>query len=182
VAQYGDIAAVVSADWYDDLRADAGVARGFAATPAATVEASVVQAEVRYASGALFTETPTDTLSVLDGATARYVLQAGRDTIVSATQRDPKAVGWYRVSGGGCDFCNMLAARGAVYKKTTVNFAAHDHCRCASVPSWDPSRPEADVNQYVASQRTSNMSPAAKAEHNEKLRGFLESWRENPAP
>lgn len=193
VSEYGDMAATISADWYDEMRVKAGVTGRFAALAADSVGADVVEAEVRYAAGALFTDAPASALSILEGATARYVLNAGRDTIVNSSKKDPKAGGWYRISGGGCDFCNMLAARGAVYKEATADFAAHDHCRCGVAPSWDPSRPEADVKQYEGSKRMDAIrEKAAKGDanaqrqlrdHNARIRGYIEAHPElKPAP
>lgn len=159
VQRYGDMAATVSADWYDEMRVKASVGGRFAAIRADVVGADAVAKEVRYAAGALFTDTPTGTLETLKGATARYVLQAGRDTIVESTKRDPKSSGWYRVSGGGCDFCNMLADRGAVYSQRSVDFASHDHCRCSAAPSWSGGRPQADAQQVEASTPTPEPTP-----------------------
>lgn len=173
VAQYGDVAATVAADWYDELRASAGVRGRFAAVMAATAPEDAIAGSVRYGAGHLFTDNPSATLAFLEGSVSRMALQAGRDTIVGSTRADPQADGWYRISGGGCDFCDFLAGRGAVYREATVDFAAHDRCRCGVAPSWDPSRPEADVQQYVASERTSAMTPDQRAAHSEQIRNAL---------
>ncbi len=63
----------------------------------------------------------------------RHVLNGGRQTILSAVQRDPQIAGWQRVtSGNPCDFCSMLADRGAVYSEDTVDFEAHAGCNCSA--------------------------------------------------
>ena len=42
-----------------------------------------------------------------------------------------------RVLGGeGCEFCQMLAGRGAVYSAETADFEAHDKCACTPEPDW----------------------------------------------
>jgi hypothetical protein len=69
----------------------------------------------------------------LRGASTRMVMMGGRDTITNAVHIDPRARGWERViEPGACGFCAMLAGRGAVYKESTVDFRAHDHCHCTA--------------------------------------------------
>jgi hypothetical protein len=69
----------------------------------------------------------------LRGASTRMVMMGGRDTITHAVHIDPVARGWERViEPGACSFCAMLAGRGAVYKESTVDFRAHDHCHCVA--------------------------------------------------
>ena len=71
----------------------------------------------------------------LKGASTRMVMMGGRDTITNAVHIDPRARGWERViKPGACGFCAMLAGRGAVYKESTVDFRAHDHCHCVGRP------------------------------------------------
>lgn len=71
----------------------------------------------------------------------RHALNGGRRTIVDHVRSDPDARGWRRVtSGKACDFCRMLADRGAVYGEGTSHFAAHDACSCSAEPSYDSSR------------------------------------------
>lgn len=67
----------------------------------------------------------------------RHAMNGGRDTIQNAIQNDPEAQGWARAtSGRACGFCAMLASRGPVYSKTTVDFHAHDGCSCGSEPIY----------------------------------------------
>ena len=69
----------------------------------------------------------------LRGASTRMVMMGGRDTVTNAAHSDPMARGWERViEPGACGFCAMLAGRGAVYKASTVDFRAHDHCHCVA--------------------------------------------------
>lgn len=70
------------------------------------------------------------------GAATRLVLDAGRDTIRQTVVNDPATAGWRRVTAGGCDFCRMLAGRGAVYREETAEFASHDHCACSAEPVY----------------------------------------------
>lgn len=78
------------------------------------------------------------------GVAEKLVEDAARDTVIDATHADPQARGWARyASAGACDFCALLALRGAVYSEDTVRFRAHDHCTCWAVPvfrgqQWEP--------------------------------------------
>lgn len=65
----------------------------------------------------------------------RLVLDGGRDTILGALRQDRAR--YARVLGGeGCEFCQMLAGRGAVYSAETADFEAHDKCACTPEPDW----------------------------------------------
>lgn len=81
-------------------------------------------------------------VNTAEGASAstamRFALDGGRQTIVDTVNTDRQARGWMReTSGKPCDFCEMLAGRGAVYTEATVDFAAHDGCSCSAAPAWD---------------------------------------------
>lgn len=69
------------------------------------------------------------------GAVARHVLNGGRQTILQSMTAEPRTVRWQRItSGSACEFCSMLADRGAVYRPDTADFPAHDNCRCSAQP------------------------------------------------
>lgn len=73
----------------------------------------------------------------LAAAGGRHVMNGGRQTIVASTGADPRARGWTRLtSGSPCEFCEMLAGRGAVYGADTAEFQAHDGCACTAEPSY----------------------------------------------
>lgn len=84
----------------------------------------------------------TKTFARLSGALSRLVATGGRETLRRSVEADPQAVGWARVtSGRACAFCRLLASRGAVYKRSTVRFRAHDHCGCTSEPRYRDDAP-----------------------------------------
>jgi hypothetical protein len=71
------------------------------------------------------------------GAAMRIALNGGRDTLLDTIRSDPRARGYERVtSGNACDFCSMLADRGAVYGEASAEFEAHDHCSCSAQPVY----------------------------------------------
>lgn len=176
VAQYGEVAATVAADWYDEVRAAEGVAGAFRAVAAEVDESAAVAGTVRRAAGQLFTGQPVAALASLTGPIVQYALSGSRETITRSSAADPRAFGWRRVTrSGACPFCRMLAARGAVYREARVPFASHHECNCAAVPAFDPGAPGVDVRVYEASRRTSRMNPAERAEHTARTRAYMQA-------
>jgi hypothetical protein len=173
VESYGESAASVAADWYDDQRAAARISSRFRALAAAPTKAELIESQVRFGAGHLFTATPEETLAFLSGAAQKYVLAPGRATVAEAAISDPASSGWERVtSGDACDFCTGLAGRGAVYSEASVDFAAHGHCNCAASPVWD-SNERRDVREFTPSERTAAMTPEQRAAHNKRTRDWL---------
>lgn len=178
---YGEQSAYVAAEWYDAVREQARVSGRYVAPMATTVPREFVEKRVRYGAGHLFTETPGLMLPFLNTAISEYVLQPGRDTIQRSSVTDPKATGWHRETRPsaaytkGCGFCNMLAGRGGVYKRSTAHFSAHGNCHCVAVPSWDANAPEVPVEVYEASKSTVKMSESQREAHNKRIRDYVEA-------
>lgn len=152
VSALGDVAAVLSADFYDEARAEANVRGVFVAEPAPSPSVERVRAVTGWAlaTGA----NPASRLTLVRGGMVRAVLGAGRDTVRDAISADPAAQGWRRVaSPSACQFCRMLAGRGEVYRKNTGRFASHDHCGCFASPAFAPGL-AVNVHQYAATKRT----------------------------
>lgn len=75
--------------------------------------------------------------ATLSGAAQRLTLAGSRGTAMETFRRSGATVGYRRItSGRPCPFCSMLASRGAVYSKQTVEFHAHDSCKCSSEPLY----------------------------------------------
>lgn len=176
VSQYGEIAASMAAEWYEDYRLTE-LGASFRATPAVSpYGADAVEGMVRRAVAPVFSESPDVAAVMLTVAqnAGKYVLGASRRTITRNTFRDSAASGWHRITRpGSCRFCRMLAGRGAVYKEESALFASHLKCNCAAAPSFDPDAPEVDVRLYTASERTTGMSERQRAAHNKLIRDFL---------
>ena len=177
VSQYGESAASMAADWYDDLRASEGVRGSFRSEAFAPDETAAMTATVRRTADALFTDAPEGMLTAVTAKAGKYVLNASRMTVARSTHRDPAAAGWQRITRpDACKFCVMLHGRGAVYKRETVFFASHGGCNCAAAPSWDQSAPEVDVDLYEASRRTTMMTPAQRERHNALIRRAIDEY------
>lgn len=174
VATYGDMAAVVAADIFEEMRGEAGV-RGVHDVRLAS-PASVEQAErsARWAVQPAFADDWDLALTQLTGAAERLIRAPGRETIAGNSLEDPRAAGYKRLTrAGSCEFCRMLSDRGAVYMKGTAYFAAHDRCQCEVVPSWERDARPVGVAQYRASERTSDMSEKQLAAHRARVRAYF---------
>jgi hypothetical protein len=154
ISFYADGSSALAADFYDDERERAAARRRFLAEPVVLDRAEKIGRALAWATQPLVDgdgDVPARLAEVVQIETARPY----RDTITTNRQRDPEAVGWRRVSSGGCSFCRMLADRGAVYRSATARFASHTNCHCTAQPVFKGNDPgeEAGVVQYVASKR-----------------------------
>ena len=74
--KYGNVSAVVAADWYDGLRpANSLITGAFRAPLAAPVATSAVASTVRFGARHLWSAAPTIALSLLSVAVTKYALQ-----------------------------------------------------------------------------------------------------------
>lgn len=152
---YGSAAGTLAADWYDDLRAEEDINGRFQALVADLPSAEQTDALARWSVTPLFDATPDFAGSLLaaQGGLQRLISNVGRDTITISSIADPGATGWQRSASGGCNFCQMLAGRGAVYSKTTVDFGAHDNCNCTAVPAFSgkpiPVKPHTPTSRTI---------------------------------
>jgi len=148
VRAYHSLSSTLAATYYTAIRG-AAKARG---TVAPVLAGQVDEAKVAagmYATGLIAVrrsvyagrtlEQAYDTAFVTtSGSVTRQILMGGRETILQSVRADRSAYGWERVTGGEpCDFCAMLADRGAVYKADTADFEAHDHCSCSAEPVFN---------------------------------------------
>lgn len=90
----------------------------------------------------------------LAGAAQRLALAGERETVARNIEASDVIIGYERVTAGGaCEFCQMLAGRGAVYKTAAtagtvvgrrgkprgnqrIGRSFHDHCRCTVRPIY----------------------------------------------
>jgi hypothetical protein len=90
-------------------------------------------------------------LTRTSGSITRQVLTGGRETLLRSVAEDSEARGWARVTDGNpCSFCALLASRGPVYKQSTVDFHAHDHCDCSGEPVYDGSEWPGRAREFKA--------------------------------
>jgi len=154
IAHYSDGSSALAADFYDDERERAAPPKLYIAEPIIPDRTVKIRRSVAWASDPLFGDKPEEAAGRLAEVVQLETARPYRDTILANRSRDPSAVGWRRVTNGGCKLCRMLADRGAVYMDTTARFAAHPACKCTAQPvfSTDDYGDEASAMQYVASQ------------------------------
>lgn len=154
IAHYSDGSSALAADFYDDERERAAPPKLYIAEPIITDRTGKIRRAVAWASDPLFGDEPEKASGRLAEVVNLETARPYRDTILTNRKRDPSAVGWRRVTNGGCKLCRMLADRGAVYMDTTARFAAHPACKCTAQPVFttDDYGDEANAMQYVASQ------------------------------
>lgn len=144
VGEYGDVAATVAADWYDEFRAESGIDGRFRAPLAPPLPADQVNGRLGYAtraSGPLWLGDSATLTAFLGLMVNEYALQPGRDTVMQAAHKDNAA--FARIpEPGACKFCLMLASRGFIYSKSTVGDSRkfHGKCRCNAMPVWDETK------------------------------------------
>jgi len=155
IAFYSEASAAVAADFYMETRV--GVAGAFVAAPIVLDRTVNIRRSIAWASDPLSVDDWDAAAARLSEVMPSEVARPYRDTIIGNGKNDGKFVGWKRIaSSSACGFCKALASRGAVYKQSTANFAAHNTCMCTCAPAFvgQPHGPEASVMQYMASKRT----------------------------
>lgn len=155
IAHYSDGSSALAADFYDDEREIAAPPKLYIAEPVILDRAVKIRRAIAWASDPLFAGDPEKSAGRLAEVVQLETARPYRDTILTNRNRDPSAVGWRRITNGGCKLCRMLADRGAVFTDKTARFAAHANCKCSAQPvfSTDDYGDEANVMQYMASRR-----------------------------
>jgi hypothetical protein len=168
IGYYQDGTGALAADFYEDARAEAGVAGTFTAEVVLVDRTVKIRRAIAWAAEPLFTGDEVTTTGRLAEIVQLETARPFRDTVTGNAANDPQAIGWRRVASGGCKFCAMLAARGAVYKESTARFAAHTNCHCTAAPAFlGYDGEEASVVQYRASRKS--RTPAQQAQLREYL-------------
>lgn len=169
---YSDATSTLAADFYDTARDSAAAPGRFSADPIVNDRTVKIRRGVAWASEPMFRSLDVTVEQRLAEIVQKETALPYRDTITTNRGRDAAAVGWRRISGGGCGFCRMLADRGAVYKEATARFAAHPSCRCTAQPVFttEGNVVEASVMQYTASKRSKS------AKDRENLRNYLATY------
>lgn len=162
IEYYSEGSAVLAVDAYMDARV--GVAGTFAATPIVLDRLVKIRRGVAWAADPLAASDRELAAARMAKLMRSEMTRPYRDTTIRNGARDGMFAGYTRIArAASCGFCKALAARGAVYKKSTAFFAAHDSCQCTAAATFvgQPHGPEASVMQYMASKR--RRTPAEKA-------------------
>lgn len=177
INRYGQAAATLAADWYDDLRESMGVGGRFVAIPA-NIDDPGAHALIGWA---LDEATDDGSLvALLEGGMQRRVVNFGRFTITESSYADSRADGWMRLGqGANCPFCDVLISRGAVYSESTVTFASHDHCNCIAAPAFKgkprPVRLDEEGRRLDYSSRGDRTDDKQREASNKRVREWVAS-------
>lgn len=165
--EYGDLASLAAAEWYEEIRANASVTSPHTTALSRGVSASQVQQSVRYAAGHLFGDDPMEIVGLLGGMLQRWITYGSRDTVRRNVEQDVDHPRYARVPTGPktCAFCAMLASRGFVYHNETkagmrgLGNEFHDDCDCQVVVEFDADQkhiegydPDAMYSRYLAAR------------------------------
>lgn len=155
VAYYSAGSSALAADFYDDERERAAPPKLYLAEPVILDRTEKLRRAVAWAADPLFADDPATAVGRLADVVQLESARPFRDTVLTNRKRDPSAVGWRRVTNGGCKLCVMLASRGAVYLDDTARFATHTNCKCTAQPVFSSNDygEEANALQYVASRK-----------------------------
>jgi hypothetical protein len=174
ISRHYGAAAADAASFYQNARVMAGP--GYLSVPGVDLDPAYAQRVMNSMSAGTFfhqvkqvdsQEASSIANRALQGAGTRLVLQGSRDTVTKAAIADPDARGWERViEPGSCGFCSMLAGRGGVYTSATVQFRAHDHCRCLAEPVWEGKGNNQDLSKQWAEVTRGKHGAAARAAWN----------------
>lgn len=124
-----DLAAIVTADWYNDLNPVLKY------TPT-DVQSVVGEGRINYTLVWAFeqhgAEAPADRFV---GAFQRMVFDSSRDVVISNAKLEK--VPWHRDAlPDACSFCRLLTVDPHAYRGKYVNMPSHNHdCRCLAVVS-----------------------------------------------
>lgn len=172
IGYYSDGSAALAADFYEEERELAEVRSLFTAEAVVEDRTVKIRRAIAWAASPWFDDSGDSVDARLAEVVQLETARPYRDTITTNRSNDPDAVGWRRVTAGGCPFCRMLADRGAVYKSDTALFASHTNCHCIAQPVFttNDTGVEASVLQYRASRRS--RSPEQRAQIRDYLKEF----------
>lgn len=164
IASYGDAAASVAAQFYDDLAREAGVK----VDPA--VLASSNPENIGGTISQIFDSAADETFAnTVAAELSKYGMEQANDTIIKNCRRDHTMYARVPTSATPCAFCATLASLGFHYHKSTGAAGSayigvnHPHCKCKVVPSFDGDgvegfAPDAYYDDYKAGRAAADTS------------------------
>lgn len=174
VQEFGDVAATIAAEWYEDTRP--AVLGPYTAHTVAPASEEQIRGSLRALLGDV--ADADSAAAAIAGGVQRLTHYSGRETIARNVQLDPDEVRFARVPTGAktCAWCEMLASRGFVYYTRETAGALmqfHDGDDCAIVASWEADQehiagydPDAMYERYMAArqeiEREGNLAPTDK--------------------
>jgi hypothetical protein len=161
-----ETAATIAVEWYEEFRTEVDAPGSFEAF-VPDLRDPGVESLIGWAESE--SQDTLNRLSLIEGGVIRRVTNGAREATIALSAADPQSIGTQRYarSSGGCGFCRMLAARGAVYRtEKSATFGAHDSCGCVAIPAFGGI--ELPVRPYEKTLK--NVSDADRARVREYLR------------
>src|SRR5699024_8866736 len=112
VEQYGNVASIVAADWYEDVYQE------YSTLVNADVNTDQVNARMRWAITEAFGGDPDQALATLGMVTDELVKQFGRDTVIGSADSNTRAHARVPRASDTCVFFIRLVSRVFVYSST----------------------------------------------------------------
>lgn len=124
---YAAMAGDLAADWYTQSAPDLP----YTATTAPLPDVTVLTKSAQWALGA----DGEEALNRMAGTMQRAVFDGARDTTLVNVAHEPRAAWARHASANACEFCRLMATRGAVYKsaETAAGEKYHDNCHCVAI-------------------------------------------------
>lgn len=165
---YAGMAGDLAADWYIESAPDLD----YTPTTAAPPDVSALTKSAQWALGA----DGDEALIRMSGTMQRFVFNGARDTTLINVKSETGAK-WARyASANACEFCRLMAIRGAVYlSQESGSFEAHDKCHCVAVEV----RPDADYEppDYM-SKWDDQYTQARRDAKSGSPKAILAAWRQ----
>lgn len=150
VAKYGDRAAQVAIEFYQEQRAASGVEEPYTPTLVAQPDAKVARADVRRSMGSLYDGAGHDAfMSTMAGYMTKRVMGQADEQLWDAMERDMvRGKACLVPHAGACGWCVLIASRGWDLDRRIENMR-HDNCKCTLVIDWgDPALAGYDEMDY----------------------------------
>ncbi|SII41200.1 ADP-ribosyltransferase exoenzyme [Mycobacteroides abscessus subsp. abscessus] len=130
VQPYIEAASDVANQWYGELAPE----EPYKPTAVAAIDAVPPARMLNSIEWAFRAAGQAHPLNRLVGSAQRMVFDGARETIL--TNADAEQVKYARLaSPGACEFCRLMATRGAVYRSARSAQAGHDNCHCVPAVS-----------------------------------------------
>lgn len=167
VDPYAAMAGDLATDWYDESAPNLD----YRAAPTGMPNVQALQESTSWALGA----SGNAALTRLSGTLQRAVFNGARDTIVDNTARETGARWARHASANACEFCSVMATRGAVYRYRSTAAKGHDFCKCTVIEQ----RPGTDYEPAPYVERfESEYSAARKLAGSGELNKILAAMRQ----
>jgi hypothetical protein len=167
-SDYAEVAGNLAADWYEQ----AAPQLPYQAIVDSGVNTTALTKSAQWALGA----DGDMALNRLSGTLQRTVFDGARSTTV-ANVRNEEGARWARyASANACEFCALMAIRGAVYgSEETAGAQYHDNCHCLAVEvrpgrNYEPAPHVKDWEDQYKTARRDAESGGMKA--------ILAAWRQ----